>query len=90
MRKNTMHNGPSGAKFESMPSSEELQDTDDAALIAWTLWLRAGDLRRHALLAEDRAARGVARDSNAAKAKADKAVAARLLRLAGCPDSPVG
>jgi hypothetical protein len=74
---------PTGTDRDRMPSSEDLATADDAALVAWTLWLRAGDLRRHALLARDRAARGIAPQDNVPQAAAAEAVAVRLLRLVG-------
>jgi hypothetical protein len=70
-------------RADRMPSSEDLAAADDAALVAQTLWLRAGDLRRHALLASDRAARGIAPENNTSYAAANEVISARLLRLAG-------
>jgi hypothetical protein len=66
-----------------LPASEDLAAADDAVLAAWTPWLRGGDLRRYALLARDRAGRGIAPKENITQAAADEAVAGRLLRLAG-------
>jgi hypothetical protein len=39
----------------TMPPSEQLMAADDTVVVAWTLWLRALDLRRYAMLARDRA-----------------------------------
>jgi hypothetical protein len=78
---------PTGTGRESMSSWEDLADADDAVLVAWTLWLRAGDLRRYALLARDRAGRGIAPQRNVINAAAVEAEAGSLLRLAGIPPS---
>jgi hypothetical protein len=74
---------PAGTDRDRMPASENLAAADDAGLVAWTLWLRAGDLRRYAILARDRVGRGIAAESNATQAAAAEAISARLLRLAG-------
>jgi hypothetical protein len=66
-----------------MPASEDLAAADDAVLAAWALQLRAGDLRRDALLARDRAGLGIAPEGNRSTAAANEVIPGRLLRLAG-------
>jgi hypothetical protein len=74
---------PTGTDRDRMPTSEDLMAADDMVLAAWTLWLRANDLRLRARLARDRAARNIAPESNIAQAEAAEAISDRLLRLAG-------
>jgi hypothetical protein len=66
-----------GTDRDRMPASEDMATADDAAVVSWTLWLRAGDLRCNALLARDRAGRGIAPESNIAQAAANEAISAR-------------
>ena len=73
---------PTGTTY-TMPPSEQLMAADDTVVIAWTLWLRAMDLRRYAMLARDRAGHGIAPEGNIASATASEAIASRLLGLAG-------